>query len=212
MKKKFAAIICLVILFICAIGAWFYGYYHRKSNDNMPSLDAIAVMDEEIIVYNDREYKKSELCKDTLYWLSLTEQERKFSSYMPPEFLIIDENWGVALTVENVTSSGAVIHCTQSDGEATGDLQTGSWYILENWTQENGWKEVPRVNPDMELVWTQEAWIIPKDDTCNWELNWEFLYGKLPVGKYRVGKEIIDFRGTGDFDKAIYFAEFHIEP
>ena len=29
-----------------AVGAWFYGYYNRKSNDNLPSLSIIAKMDE----------------------------------------------------------------------------------------------------------------------------------------------------------------------
>ena len=30
-------------------------------------------------------------------------------------------------------------------------------------------------------------------------------------GKYRIGKEITDFRVTGDYDDAVYFVEFEIE-
>ena len=99
----------------------------------------------EIIVYNGKEYKKSELCNATLHWLELSEQERMFSSYFPPEFMIFEENWGVTLNIDNITPTSASIVCRQEEGEATGELQTGSWYIIENWTQENGWKEV--VNP-----------------------------------------------------------------
>ena len=55
------------------------------------------------------------------------------------------------------------------------------------------------------------AWIIPINDSCEWEINWEWLYGQLPAGKYRVGKEIMDFKGPGDFEKAVYYAEFVIE-
>ena len=85
------------------------------------------------------------------------------------------------------------------------------WVILLFFaTQENGWKEMPYVI-DGEIGWTQEAWIIPMNDSCEWEINWEWLYGKLPIGKYRIGKEITDFRAAGDYDKAVYFVEFTIE-
>ena len=40
------------------------------------------------------------------------------------------------------------------------------------------------------------------------EVNWEWLYGKLAPGKYRINKEVMDFRETGDFDKKIYSLEF----
>lgn len=162
---------------------------------------------EETISYNGKEYLKSELCDATLHWLELTEQERMLSSYMPPEFMIFEENWGITLTAENVIPTSAKIKCTQSGGEPTGELQTGSWYILETWTQENGWHEAPCY---AEVCWTEEAWLIPKDSVTEWEVNWEWLYGTLPEGKYRIGKEITDFRGTGDYDEAIYFAEFEI--
>lgn len=164
---------------------------------------------EETITYNGKEYKKSELCVATLHWLELSEQERMLSSYFPPEFMIFEETWGITLTAENVNPTSATIKCTQSGGEPTGELHTGSWYILENWTQENGWTEMPYII-DGEIGWTQEAWIIPMNNTCEWEINWEWLYGKLPVGKYRIGKEITDFRATGDYDEAIYFVEFEI--
>ena len=164
---------------------------------------------EETIIYNGKEYKKSELCNATLRWLELSEQERMFSSYLPPEFLVFDETWGVILTAENITSTGVTIRCMQSGGELTGELQTGSWYILETWTREYGWKELPYVI-DGEIGWTSEAWLIPKNATCEWEVDWEWLYGEVPSGKYRIGKSIMDFRGSGNFDTAIYFAEFEI--
>ncbi len=48
------------------------------------------------------------------------------------------------------------------------------------------------------------------NDSCEWDVNWEWLYGVLAEGKYRIGKEITDFRDTGDYDSAIYYAEFEI--
>ena len=175
-----------------------------EGNDELPDIEA-----EEIITYNGKDYKTSELCNATLEWLELSEKDRMLSSYFPPEFMIFDEKWGVSLTIENLTPSGAIIKCTQADGKPTGELHTGSWYILESWTQENGWQEMPYVI-DGEIGWTQEAWMIPMEDTTEWEINWEWLYGKLSVGKYRIGKSVTDFRGTGDFDTVTYYAEFEI--
>lgn len=164
---------------------------------------------DELITYNGKEYKKSELCNATLHWLELSEQERMFSSYLPPELMTFEETWGITLTTDNITPSSIIVKCTQAGGNAVGELQTGSWYILENWTQESGWKEMPYAIQG-EFAWTSEAWIIPMNDTVEWKVNWEWLYGKVPDGKYRIGKEILDFKGPGDYDKAIYFVEFEI--
>ena len=62
-----------------------------------------------------------------------------------------------------------------------------------------------------DIAWTMEAWMIPKEDTISWDVNWEWLYGKLPAGEYRIGKEIMNFRGTGDYDVEMVYAEFVIE-
>ena len=181
-----------------------------KMNNEWTLFELPNIEAEETITYNGKEYKKSELCDATLHWLELSEQEKMLSSYMPPEFMIFEETWGITLTAETVTPTSATIKCTQSGGEPAGELHTGSWYILETWTQENGWKEMPYII-DGEIGWEDIAWIIPMDGTCEWEINWEWLYGTIPAGKYRIGKELMDFRGTGDFDKAIYFVEFSIE-
>ena len=175
-----------------------------EGNDELPDIEPA-----ETITYNEKEYKTSELCNDTLKWLELSEKDRMLSSYFPPEFMIFEETWGITLSAENITPVGLTIKCTQSAGEPTGELQTGSWYIIENWTKENGWKEMPYV---IEGVgWTSEAWIIPINDTCEWEVNWEWLYGTLPKGKYRIGKQIDDFRDSGNYDTSTYHVEFEIE-
>ena len=162
---------------------------------------------QEIITYNGKEYKKSELCDATLQWLELSEEERKLSSYLPSELRSTMKDWGVSLSAENITPTSATIKCIQSGGEPTSELQTGSRYIIEIWTKENGWQEAPYL---AEVYWTDEALLIKKEDVTRWAINWEWLYGKLAEGKYRIGKEITDFRATGDYDTEIYYAEFEI--
>ena len=42
-------------------------------------------------------------------------------------------------------------------------------------------------------------------------VNWEWLYGELEPGTYKIIKSVSDFRGPGDSDDKTYFAEFVIE-
>lgn len=121
----------------------------------------------------------------------------------------IIETWGIQLSATNITSSGLTLVCNQSDGEPTGELLTGSYYILEE-KLENQWVPVDMFPSENELEWTAEAWIIPMDEIVEWEVNWENLYGELPNGNYRIGKEIMDFRDSGDYDKKNYYADFKI--
>ena len=41
----------------------------------------VSEASDEIIIHNGKEYKKSELCRATLHWLDLSEEERMLSSY-----------------------------------------------------------------------------------------------------------------------------------
>ena len=119
------------------------------------------------------------------------------------------DTWGIQLSAKNITPKGLTLECKQLDGEPTGDLQTGSYYLIETYNGSD-WLPLDYKDKKMEVGWTAEAWIIPMDDTVKWEVDWEWLYGELPDGKYRIGKEIIDFRDTGDYDKKIYYANFEV--
>lgn len=120
--------------------------------------------------------------------------------------------WGLTLHAKDVTPEGMTLVCTQSGGSPSGELNTGSYYVLEQEVQ-GVWCVVEYAENmrDKEVGWDAVAWIIPMNDTVEWDVDWEWLYGSLKPGYYRIGKEIIDFRGSGDFDKAIYYAEFEID-
>ena len=117
-------------------------------------------------------------------------------------------DWGVTLSAENVTPTGLTIVCTQFGGGPTGQLQSGSPYVLQVYG--DGRWETAEHREIENLAWTSEAWIIPMFDSVRWEVNWGWLYGELEPGHYRIGKSITDFRGTGDFDEAMFYAEFDI--
>ena len=116
-------------------------------------------------------------------------------------------DWGITLIAKNVTSKGMTLVCRQSGGKITGDLQCGSDYSLL--VNTNGvWNAVPYLVD--EVAWTAEAYYIPMNDSIEFELKWERLYGELPAGTYRVVKGFMDFRGTGDYDTETYHTEFEI--
>ena len=121
----------------------------------------------------------------------------------------IEDTLGIKLTTTKITPTGLTLVFNQSGGNPTGDLQTGSMYWLEVQT-DNQWVSVETLPSENDVAWTAEAYIISMNDNTEWEVNWEWLYGELPKGNYRIGKEIMDFRGGGDYDNVTYYAYFEI--
>lgn len=118
--------------------------------------------------------------------------------------------WGITLSADNVTPKGLTIVCFHSGGENVAQLQTGSYYVLQK-LEDESWVDVEYLPQEHPVGWTQEAWEIQKESTTFWEVNWEWLYGELPAGEYRIGKEIMNFGGTGDYDKEMIYADFIVE-
>ena len=115
--------------------------------------------------------------------------------------------WGVVLEAQNVTPSGLTIVCNQSGGENVSELSTGSFYVIQK-LEEAGWTDLEYLPQEYDIAWNSIAYIIQKEGTTTWDVNWEWLYGVLPAGKYRIGKEIMNFRATGDYDVEMLYAEF----
>lgn len=117
-------------------------------------------------------------------------------------------DWGLALSAHKVSVSGLTLVCTQSGGNLTGELETGSEYKLLV-LKDGIWQDVPTVIET--YAWTGIGYVVPKNDSVKYEIDWEWLYGKLPAGNYRITKEFWDFRETGDYDTFNYWADFEIK-
>lgn len=124
---------------------------------------------------------------------------------------IENPNWGITFEVDEISATGLYLLCTQSGGEPTGELRTGERFVVEKLTEKYVWQEVEEIPQKYPSVWTDEAWGIPKDETIVWRIDWDIVYGKLPAGKYRVGKKVTNSRNTGDYDIAMIYAEFEIK-
>jgi len=123
-------------------------------------------------------------------------------------------DWGLNLSVENVTSTGLTLVVTQSGGNPTGEfLMTGEPYRL--FTLVDGTWEVVEELPLPEGVdgraWNSIGYPISKGETREFEINWEWMFGELPSGTYRIIKEFMDYRKTGDYDTSEYWVEFNVQ-
>ena len=121
-----------------------------------------------------------------------------------------DEGWGVRMWAEDVTNTGAKVVFEQFGGNAEGDLQTGEWFELEVLNNDNEWEKVG-TNPLIDYAFNAVAYMIKKNEKTEMIVEWEWLYGELPEGYYRIAKKVMDYRAPGDFDEKIYYADFLIE-
>ena len=111
-------------------------------------------------------------------------------------------DWGVTMTVENVTPIGCILKVSQSGGSPTGELLCGNFYWIERQT-DSDWS-VLRVPAN--IAWTDIGYVL-NGRTQVFELNWELLYGTLSAGTYRIGDDILDSRAPGDYDKQDHYTE-----
>ena len=122
----------------------------------------------------------------------------------------IEDEWGIQLSTDKVTSSGLILICKQSGKTIQGDLQSGTYYVLEKYVDVK-WVPVKLLPSDYPLYWDMSAWIISSNSSVQWEINWENIYGKLSPGKYRIGKKIMELENSDKIDEKLYYAEFIIK-
>lgn len=118
----------------------------------------------------------------------------------------IDDPWGIALSISNVSPAGGTLRCEQRGGAPPGELQTGVDFSLEK-KGESGWTPLETVS---EPIWTANALTVPPGETKRWPVDWTGVYGELPPGQYRVKKAVQAYRAPGDYDVREYYAEFTI--
>ncbi len=119
-------------------------------------------------------------------------------------------DWGIELDTENVTASGLTVVCSHSGETSASDLGTSPYYVIEqhkngSWIRVN-YKELS----EWEVGWDDVLYTIPSNGTARWDTDWKWLYGELSPGEYRIGKEILKFADSGEFERAVFYAEFEI--
>ena len=116
-------------------------------------------------------------------------------------------DFGIILSAKDITPTGMTLLINQKDGAFLGELMMGSEYCLEIFN-DGIWQSVPTIIED--YGWTSEAYTVNLNNETQLKINWEWLYGELPEGNYRIIKSIMDFRTTGDSVQEKYILEFNI--
>ena len=96
----------------------------------------------------------------------------------------------VTMTLSDVTPTGAVVTIQDCNPEP---FVYGEWYVIEQ--QKDGlWYEVKtKIN---DYGFNEIGWLTDENGTLTMDVDWEWLYGELPAGHYRIlkqaGTQLID--------------------
>ena len=119
-----------------------------------------------------------------------------------------DNPIGLQMYVKDVTPVGCTLVFSQNGGNVTGELQTGQWYEIQVRNAKGEW--IDNSSKDVEIAWEDIAYLISNNGMTEMDLNWEYLYGRLNDGHYRIVKKVMDYRAPGDYDEYDIYAEFDI--
>ena len=111
-----------------------------------------------------------------------------------------DDTIAVSMSVKSVTPSGLTVYFRQYDKRDTEELTYGEGYQLERFNGTD-WEEVPQIIDNG--AFNDIGYILPSEGESEIEINWEWLYGMLSPGKYRITKTIVDVRKVGN--NPLYF-------
>ena len=110
-------------------------------------------------------------------------------------------------SLKNITLTGAVLVFNQYDADAPkGQLEYGDDYVIEVF-RNSEWEEAPIVI-EGDYGFHDIAYTLPCENITERDIDWKWLYGELGPGEYRIGKSVLDFIESGNFDKYMVYAYF----
>lgn len=192
-----------------------------KPEDGMASFLPVATEFFDIKGYDSSKYIAVNLDGEFILYKSLDSENISFedidngkgklektSDLKSTEYETVNNLEGVIMTVKEgtVSPNGLVlIHENNSDKECI----YGEFFILEKKIDDK-WYEVP-VTIEGNYGFEDIGHELVPGDNKEWETDWQWLYGSLSKGEYRIIKDILDFRETGDYDTYYLAAEFTID-
>lgn len=161
--------------------------------DDNPHWDFIVIKNDRpqvVAQHTDCSSWSAEMWDEALYILDMMKFNEKIAEGGVGQFIRESENDTIAviMEVDEVTASGLRLHLHRYDKRDVGELVTNEGYSLQvlNGTD---WEDVPMIIDN--AVFTDEGYTIPEDGGEQvFEINWEWIYGKLSPGTYRITKVI----------------------
>ena len=110
-------------------------------------------------------------------WFMKYDLREELSVYKPTEFQNIE------IGIFDVTDVGATVIIKDTNKEP---YVYGEWYCIEKKSGDR-WIKIPTVIS--EYGFNELGYLVNDDGEVKFNVNWEWLYGKLPQGDYRILKE-----------------------
>lgn len=138
--------------------------------------------------------------------LSFDTSIKEGGAYVYSEASDIDQI-GLTCSLKKISSTGATFEMYNYDADApTGQLEYGDDFAIEMF-MDGTWEEVP-VSLKGNYAFHNVSYTISAGASSEQKLNWEWLYGTLAPGTYRIKKSVLDFCAVGDYDKYTVYAQF----
>ena len=122
----------------------------------------------------------------------------------------ISDEWGIQMSATDVTPMGLKIEFLQLGGEFEGDLNCGAEFMLAKY-EDGKWLPVPEIEHEYPVVWNSIAYIIRRNERTELGAQWDYLYGELEPGSYKIFKKVQKRVQPGDFEEKTYEAQFVVE-
>lgn len=90
----------------------------------------------------------------------------------------------VSIKISDISTTGAIVTIKDINGNS---YTYGEWYKIEKLV--NGeWKELRTIIDNYGF--NSMGYLVDKDNEVKFVIDWEWLYGELPLGSYRILKEV----------------------
>lgn len=97
---------------------------------------------------------------------------------------------GIQMSLRDVSPTGATVVFSVTEPSAAQALIYGDDFFLDRY--ENGtWERVPDLL-DGNYGFSAMGWNIDPQNGAEWEIDWNWLYGSLQPGSYRIEKSVLD--------------------
>lgn len=133
-------------------------------------------------------------------------QSTETTDWEPTTYETVNNFDGVTMTLKEGTTSSTGL-TVLIENNSSSQCIYGEYFWLEK--KINGsWYQVPVVIDDYGFH--DIGYDLASGDDGEWAVDWEWLYGSLDTGEYRIVKDIQGFRGSGEYDTYYLAVEFKI--
>lgn len=200
MRKYTTILIVLIGLALCGCG--------HTTQTEMPVSQEEKSLEVEISVMQDEKESEPKMPENSFEDMVNTDVVQG-GSYVYKEESQISEI-AVSFSLKNITPTGATLVFHQYNANAPkGELIYGEDFVIE--VLENGeWEKAP-IPIEGNYAFHDIGIMLPCENISEREVDWEWLYGELEPGEYRIGKSILDSVESGIFDKYMVYAYFVVK-